>query len=160
MGIFSTVRVRFKNFSTKQKFEHVHWHAFRPNAFLGQVLPLRSEPLWIVHMHRYLISKFQFKIIYLSCALIRWSLGIFSKSTLLRNLKVSNSSFQYCKLFNFKSDLFSWYSWGRCFCENKSPQKFTISTITNESSKRNVKFNCREQIFHRQNMKINSRENK
>ena len=24
MGIFSTVRMRFKHFSTKQKFEHVH----------------------------------------------------------------------------------------------------------------------------------------
>ena len=33
MGIFSTVRVRFKNFSTEQKFEHVHWHAFRPKCF-------------------------------------------------------------------------------------------------------------------------------
>ena len=27
IGNFSTVRVRFKNFSTKKKIEHVHRHA-------------------------------------------------------------------------------------------------------------------------------------
>ena len=32
MGNFSTVRVCFKNFSTKKKIEHVHWHASWPKC--------------------------------------------------------------------------------------------------------------------------------
>ena len=38
------------------------------------------------------------------------------------------------KLFNFMSDLFSWYSRGRYYHENKSLRKFNTSIIVNRTS--------------------------
>ena len=54
------------------------------------------------------------------------------------------------KLFNFTSYLFMRYSQGREFHKNKSPQKFSTSIITNQTSQRNAKINRHDMTFHQQ----------
>ena len=71
-----------------------------------------------------------------------------------------DSRFITVNLFNFASGLFSRYSRGRYFRENKSLRKFNYSVIANEISQRNAKINRRQLTFHRQNAKNNSLENK
>ena len=70
-------------------------------------------------------------------------------------------TWKYCllwhtvNLFNFVSNLFSRYSWGIYFHENKSLQKFITSIKANDTSQWNAKINCSELTFQRQNTKIN-----
>ena len=63
-------------------------------------------------------------------------------------------------LFYFASDLFSLYSQGRNFHENKSLQKFYSIIKANETYNNIAKLYRHEMKFHQQNMKINSCENK
>ena len=45
-------------------------------------------------------------------------------------------------LFNFMSNLFSWYLWGRNYRKNKLPQKYDTSIKANETRKGNKKMSC------------------
>ena len=67
MVISSTVRICFKTFSTKKNLKHVHWQSdmfFDTNASWCDFLLFCSGLLWIDQQRWYLISRFEFIIIF------------------------------------------------------------------------------------------------